>query len=267
MLEREKKNRETLELINTDMYVPQEHLLRKIDRAVDFTRIYDIVEGMYCKDNGRPSIDPVVLFKMVLVQHLYGIPSLRRTAEEVKMNIAYKWFLGYLINEETPHFSTISYNFLHRFTERTVESVFCWILDEIAKAGYLSPEAVFVDGTHIKANANMKKAVKKAVPKAARLYEEQLRKEVNEDREKHGKKPFDDNDKPPKEKIMNESVTDPESGVFHKGEHKKCFAYEAHTACEEHGFILEAVVTPGNVHDSRAFDELYDRVTGHYPPQ
>lgn len=214
---------------------------------------------MYCHNNGRPSVDPVVLFKMVMIQHLFGIPSLRKTADEVRLNIAYRWFLGYSINEQTPHFSTISYNFKHRFTDETIEEVFYWILSEIETAGYLSPESVFVDGTHIKANANIKKVVKKAVPKAAKIYEEQLMKEINEDREKHDKKPFDGNN-PPKGKVINESTTDPESGVFHKGEHKKCFAYTAHTACDKNGYIMDVTVNPGNVHDSVAFDELYDRL-------
>ncbi|MBQ7119879.1 MAG: transposase, partial [Oscillospiraceae bacterium] len=70
-------------------------MLRQISEAVDFTKIYEIVEELYCEDNGRPSIDPVVLFKMVLIQHLYGLPSLRRTADEVSLNNAYRWFLGY----------------------------------------------------------------------------------------------------------------------------------------------------------------------------
>lgn len=96
-----------------------------------------------------------------------------KNSEEIKMNVAYRWFLGYLMNEEIPHFSTISYNFKHRYTEKTIEEIFYWILDEINNAGYLSPEVVFVDGTHIKANANLKKAVKKAVPQAAKIYEKQ----------------------------------------------------------------------------------------------
>ena len=54
-----------------DQLVPTEHLLRRIDAAVDFTCLYEMVEPLYCEDNGRPSIDPVVLFKMVLIQHLY----------------------------------------------------------------------------------------------------------------------------------------------------------------------------------------------------
>ena len=199
-----------------------------------------MVEPLYCEDNGRPSIDPVVLFKMVLIQHLYGLPSLRRTADEVSANNCYRWFLGYPLQEETPHFSTVSYNFRHRFTEETVDRVFTWILDEVAKAGYLSPKAVFIDGTHVKANANTKKQVKEQVPAAARHYAKELMEEVNADREAHGKKPFDDGNDPPasprkhkdntsKKKLarrkkqgfrtVTKSTTDSDCGLFVKGEH------------------------------------------------
>ena len=259
-----RENRDQLEIFSIEGFVPADHLLRKIDSAVDFSHIYDIVEDLYCADNGRPSIDPVVIFKMVLIQHLYGLPSLRRTVEEIKMNVAYRWFLGYLMNEQIPHFSTVSYNFKHRYTEKTIEEIFYWILNEIETAGYLSPEAVFVDGTHIKANANLKKAVKKAVPQAAKIYEKQLMEEINEERNDHGKKPFDET-KPPEEKEISESTTDPESGVFHKGEHKKCFAYTAQTGCDKNGYVMDVTVNPGNVHDSVAFDGLYDRLAEKNP--
>ena len=126
MLERGKMDRDLVEFVVIDQLVPKEHLLRKIDAAVDFTHLYEMVEPLYCEDNGRPSIDPVVLFKMVLIQHLYGLPSLRRTAEEVSANICYRWFLGYTLQEETPHFSTVSYNFRHCFTEETVDKVFAY---------------------------------------------------------------------------------------------------------------------------------------------
>jgi transposase len=130
MLEREKLRREVVEFINTEERMPQNHLLRKIDAAVDFCNIYDFVEDLYCADNGRPSVDPVVLFKIVLIQHLYGIRSLRQTLQDIDMNIAYRWFLGYTLNESLPHFSTVSYNFKHRFTEETVSKIFEWILKE-----------------------------------------------------------------------------------------------------------------------------------------
>ena len=205
------------EIVDTESLVPAEHLLRKIDAAINWNKLYDMVEPLYCEDNGRPSIDPVVLFKMVLIQHLYGMPSLRRTAEEVRANIYYRWFLGYRLQEETPHFSTISYNFKHRFTPETVNQIFDWILSEIAEAGYLYTHTVFVDGTHIKANANNKKVVKEEVEVEAKRYAEELMEEVNADRIAHGKKPFategeetdekEDNDPPstPKKKRDNTS--------------------------------------------------------------
>ena len=241
MLERGKLDRGIIEMVDTESLVPKEHLLRKIDAAVDFNRLYDMVEPLYSEDNGRPSVDPVVLFKMVLIQHLYGLPSLRRTAEEINMNVAYRWFLGYTLQEATPHFSTVSYNFRHRFTEETVDQVFAWILEEIAEAGYLSAKAVFIDGTHIKANANTKKRVKEEVPAASKNYAKELMDEINADREAHGKKPFDgdddDDDVPPaapkkrkdntskkklarrkkaKSRTVTKSVTDPDSGLFVK---------------------------------------------------
>lgn len=287
MLERGKMDRGIVEIVDTESLVPKDHLLRKIDEAVDFNRLYEMVEPLYSEDNGRPSVDPVVLFKMVLIQHLYGLPSLRRTADEISANICCRWFLGYTLQEETPHFSTVSYNFRHRFTAETMDQVFAWILEEVAEAGYLSPKAVFIDGTHIKANANTKKQIKEQVPVASKHYAKELMAEVNADREAHGKKPFDeDNDEPPtapkkrkdntsrkklarrkKEKThtVTKSITDPDCGLFVKGEHKRQFAYEAHTACDSHGFVLETVVTPGNVHDSVAFDEVYDKVTKTFP--
>lgn len=137
MLAKEQElRRNVVEILCLEDLVPPEHLLRQMDSAVDFAHLYDLVDALYSHDNGRPSIDPVVLFKIVLIQHLYGIPSLRRTMQEIGMNIAYRWFLGYTLNDEMPHFSTVSYNFKHRFTEETVERVFQWILYEANRAGY-----------------------------------------------------------------------------------------------------------------------------------
>ena len=109
----------------------------------------------------------------------------------------------------------------------------------MAQAGYLSPKAVFIDGTHIKANANTKKRDNTSRKKLARR-KKGLRTVIR-------------------------SVTDSDSGLFVKGKHKRQFAYEAHTACDKHGFILEAVVTPGNVHDGVAFDEVYEIVSEAFP--
>lgn len=73
------------------------------------------------------------------------------------MNLAYRWFIGYPLNEAVPHFSTVSYNFKHRFNHATVEYVFRWVLKAAAEEGYLDTEAIFVDGTHKFAAMNLKK--------------------------------------------------------------------------------------------------------------
>ncbi|GAB6932192.1 hypothetical protein JCM14719A_05450 [Calditerricola satsumensis] len=88
------EGRYQLTVVSLDELVPQDHLVRKIENAIDFSFIYDLVEDRYCPDNGRPSIDPVVLIKMVLIQYLFGIRSMRQTIKEIETNIAYRWFLG-----------------------------------------------------------------------------------------------------------------------------------------------------------------------------
>lgn len=82
--------RDLIEIVGIEDIIPRDHLLRKIDSAVDFTRLYEMVEPRCFEDNGRPGVDPGVLFKMVLIQHLYGLPSLRSMDEVCRL-----WFPGY----------------------------------------------------------------------------------------------------------------------------------------------------------------------------
>lgn len=255
-------------IVDLDMLVPKNHLLRKIEKVMDYDWLYERLEGYYCHTNGRPGTDPVVLIKMVLLQHLFGIPSLRQTYREVQVNLAYRWFLGYGLLEEIPHFATVSYAFCKRFPEELPDEIFEHILNKALNNCVVDPSVVFIDGTHIKASANKKKFQKQQVAKTAKVYSGQLRQEVNKEREKLGKKPIeeseDDNEGDKgsggsSEKTV--STTDPDCGMFVKGEHERQFAYEAHTACDKHGFVLGVQVTAGNIHDSVAWDDLYTTIT------
>lgn len=96
-------------IVDIDTLVPKDHLLRKIEKIMDYDWLYKRLDPYYCHDNGRPGTDPVVLIKMVLIQHLFGIPSLRQTYREITVNLAYRWFLGYGLLDEIPHFATVSY--------------------------------------------------------------------------------------------------------------------------------------------------------------
>ena len=104
-----KDSRKEAVVIDLEALVPKDHLLRKVEKVMDYEWLYEKLEPYYCHDNGRPGIDPVVLIKMALIQHLFGIPSLRQTYRDIIVNLAYRWFLGYGLLEEIPHFSTVSY--------------------------------------------------------------------------------------------------------------------------------------------------------------
>ena len=268
MKKRESHARNEIKFCCIEDLVPQDDLLRKIESAVDFDEIYPMVEGYYCEDNGRPAVDPVILVKIVMIWHLFGLRSLRQTLREIAVNLAYRWFLGLGIDSPAPHFATVSYAFATRFPSELSEQIFAWVLDAAVAKKLVKAERVFIDGTHIKASADKNKKRKELAAATARIYDEKLREEINAAREAHGKKPLkdkDDDDKTPPTKEVTVSTTDPECGVFRKGEHETQFAYEAHTACDERGFVLGYEVTAGNVHDSIAFDAVYDKVTERFP--
>ena len=264
------KKREQIQMFCMDDLVPEDHLLRIIDKAIDWSFIYDLVEDKYSADTGRPSMDPVTLIKIPFIQYLYGIKRMRQTIKEIEVNVAYRWFLGLDLGDKVPHFSTFGKNYTRRFKDTDLfEQIFKHILEECYRCHLVDPREVFVDATHVKARANNKKMRKRIAEQEALFYEQMLRKEINEDREREGKNPLkdkDDSNNPPSAggcgdvKEIKESTSDPESGWFHKGEHKQVFAYAIETACDKHGWILDYTVNPGNLHDSRTFKGLYDKI-------
>lgn len=276
-------NRGQMTLVCLDDMVPQDHILRLIDKAINWDFIYDLVKDKYCEDNGRPSIDPVMLIKIPFIQYLFGIKSMRQTIKEIEVNVAYRWFLGLDLRDPVPHFSTFGKNYSRRFKDTDLfEQIFTRILEECMKYQLVDAAEVFVDATHVKACANNHKMMHQAAQKQALWYEEELNEEIAKDRAAHGKKPLKDkdDDDPPtpgdsanpdssdrgKEassegaKMQRCSTSDPESGWFRKGEHKHVFAYAVETACDKYGWILGFTVHPGNEHDSRTFKALYDKI-------
>jgi transposase len=255
-----------IEMFCIEQLVPTNHLVRKIEKAINLDFIYPLVQHLY-SDVGRASIDPVVLIKLNIIQYMFGIRSMRQTIKEVEVNLAYRWYIGYGLNEKIPHFSTFSKNYERRFFDTTLFSdIFEKIISEIVKHDMLETTNVFIDGSHIKANANNYKSKNMEVERSAKFYEEDLKAEISKDREQHGKKPLKEKETKtnPELKNIKQSTTDPECGVFHKGEHKKVFAYAAQVACDVNGFVMDFTLNPGNVHDSVAFPELYETLKSHY---
>ena len=93
--------------VDMELMIPENHLLRKIDQNISFDFIYDFL-APYDPTTGRPSIDPVSMFKMHLIGYLYGIKSERRLGEEVRLNIGYRWFCGFELDDAIPDHSTFS---------------------------------------------------------------------------------------------------------------------------------------------------------------
>ena len=125
-----KDARNEIIMVDIEALVPKDHLLRKIEKVMDYEWLYERLEPYYCHDNGRPGTDPVVLIKMVLIQHLFGIPSLRQTYQRIQDTLSYRWFLGYGLLDEIPHFATVSYAFCKRFPEELTQEIFEHILNK-----------------------------------------------------------------------------------------------------------------------------------------
>ena len=195
--------------------VPKDSLFRKIDKYIDFTFIYDDVKDLYCENNGRPSYDPVVLFKLVFIQALDGIKSMRKTCEKIKVDAEYRWFLGIPFGQDTPHFSTFSKNYERRFKDSDIfEKIFINIVNQAIKYKLVDGTTFYTDSTHKKANANKNK-FKDTIIEVAKERKQWLEDEINEERKKYNKREFEYKDKT-EEKHIKVSTTDKESGYYHR---------------------------------------------------
>lgn len=251
------------EFVSIEDLVPEDHLLRKIDAFIEFDFIREKTRNLYCQDNGRPCIDPIVLFKMLFIGYLFGIRSERRLTDEIKVNIAYRWFLGLKLNDKVPHHSTISQNRRRRFNGTDVfQDIFDEIVLQAIKKGLIEGAELFTDSTFLKASANRGKFVKEKVIKSTRSYVEALNRAVDEDRREHGKASLKEKDIPKEEKEARVSTTDPDAGYMVRDAKPEGFFYLDHRTVDgKLNMITDVHVTPGNVHDSVPYIDRLNRQT------
>jgi transposase len=209
--------------------VPEGHLLRLIDRHIDFSFIRDKVKHLY-SHTGRPSIDPEILLRMLLIGYLYGITSERRLCEELKMHIGYRWFVGLNLEDKVPDHSTFSKNRHERFSEDDLfQQIFDEIINQCISKGLLTGKHLTVDSTYIKANASFKSLEPIVVDMKPKEYIEKLQIEnpVEE-------KPWEPGDDYPHrgQKISNDthrSKTDPDARLSRKSFRATTDLYHAAT--------------------------------------
>jgi len=157
--------------------VPEGHLLRLVDQYIDLGFIKDKVRHLY-SHTGRPSVDPEILLRMLLIGYLYGITSERRLCEEVKMHIGYRWFVGLSLEDKVPDHSTFSKNRHERFSENDVfQKIFDEIVQQCINKGLLTGKHLTVDSTYIRANASFKSLEPIVVEMKPKEYIEKLKEE------------------------------------------------------------------------------------------
>ena len=260
MLNKFHEKQQGMELIILEQLVPQEHLLRKIDRSIDFSFIRRLCAPLYSANLGRPAIEPEVLFRMLFVGYLYGIRSERRLEEEINYNMAYKWFCGLSLTEKAPDATTLSVNRKRRFRDNDIpEQIFNEILRQAMEKGLVGGTILYTDSTHVKAKANKHKKMTVVVERTPKAYLEELDEAIERDRKELGKKPFEkkDDDDPPPTREVQQSKSDPESGQLHKEGKPDGFHYSEHrTVDSKHNIVVNVRITPANVNDVEPIAEI-----------
>lgn len=278
---REKRQYQT-EMVNLEEVVPQDHFLRVIEKYFDWNFIYEEVEKQYSVF-GRPSIDPVVLFKIHIIKFLFHEDSLRRTYEALKYNMIYKWFIGYSINEETPEHSTYSQNYKRKFSKLEndiLQTVFDKVIELLIEYNCLDITAVYIDSTNTKAYANKKKNHKEIINIEAKKYQKELDLEMalvelhNEDLNEEEyleevQRIVKCNEEVKSEEVIGEkeiivSDTDCDAGMLYKSDKEKMFGYNTSVICDNNNYILTVDTNPSNMHDSVAFYSSFENLTKHF---
>lgn len=261
MLRKPSPQQTALEMVSLDGLVPKDHLLRKIDAVIDFSFIHDRVAGLYCADNGRPPLDPTLMFKALFVGYLFGVRSERQLVREIEVNVAYRWFLGLKLSDPVFDASTLSQNRRRRYTDTAVaQDIFDAIVEQAIRHGLVDGTVLYTDSTHLKASANKNRYDTAMIAKSRADYWDALDTAIEEDRAAHGKPPLREKERQPSAKQTKVSRTDPQSGYMVRDGKPKGFFYLDHRTVDGRwGIITDTHATPANVHDSIVYLGRLDR--------
>ena len=152
MMGRQATKRELFVSVSLDEYVPEDHLLRAVDRCLDLSEFRQNLTESY-SHTGRPSIDPELLVRMLIIGYCYGIRSERRLCEEISMNLAYRWFCRLGLKDKVPDHSSFSKNRHGRFRDHDAfRQLFDSVLRRCMAEGLVRGEGFATDASVIKAD-------------------------------------------------------------------------------------------------------------------
>lgn len=242
--------------------IPEDHLLRFIDRHIDFAFVREALKASY-SHTGRPSVDPEVLLRILLIGYLYGITSERRLVEDVGMHLAYRWFTGLGFDQEIPHHSTFSKNRHGRFQESPLFlNLFERIVQQCMEVGLVKGAELSVDSTQIRADASPDRTITREhvmdvvkVNRTVRQYVEQVEREnvIADPAQVSDPSPAEAQDQPKLRRTyrnsppMKISTTDPEAALSSKRGASE-FAYYDNYLIDSRSCIITGVVaTPARL--------------------
>jgi transposase len=242
-------------------HVPENHLLRLIDRHVSFDFVRTRLQQFY-SEMGRPSIDPELLLRILLVGYLYGVTSERRLVEELRMHLAWRWFTGLGFDKEIPHHSTFSKNRHGRFQESNLfQEIFEKIVRRCVEAGLVQGEQMSVDGTFIQANADHHNRVPREQLAEIATVNHTVRQYLAE---LEAENPTET----PTEQQEKVSTTDPDSTYATKGGPARLGYYDNYLVDNASCVIVGVQATEARLsHESMAARDMIDRYREQYGRQ
>ena len=263
-------------LVTIEDLVPEDHLLRKIEAALDLSFVYGETAHLYSRKYGRPAIDPVVLVKYLLLGYLYGIPSERQIEERCRDSNAFRWYLGIDLDERVPDHSTISQL---RRRKPAFRKVFRQLFERVAQQcidmGLASGRLVATDSTHVKARASLSSIYLAETAEEPGVYwdrlntyEEQAGEYLTQKTGRQKKKRTKILKRKPKHPHKRVSRTDPDAGWLNRANKPHGMYYLSHQTLDtDHGIILDVAVTAGDASDKAPYLGQMERVMQLLPVQ
>ena len=145
------KGRSAVSSVTLDSLLPEDHIIRQIDAAIDWEGRCAPMRAWYNRDRGRHAFEPEVLLAIALWRHIYGVDSLRAAAAEMQTNLPFRWFIGCPLDQSVPHFSTVNANLLHRIPKEVFDEAFAGALCDIIDAGVFPADTLVHESAFLRA--------------------------------------------------------------------------------------------------------------------
>jgi transposase len=262
---RERMDEELFVACSLRELVPDDYVLKKVDRVLDLSWLRREVADLYCADNGRPSLDPEAALRLMLAGFFHGIVHDRKLMREAGMHLGMRWFAGFALHEPLPDHSSLT-RLRQRWGAERFKRIFERTVEQCIKADLVGGETVHVDATLIRADVSWESLV---AEHADKVIEENAEVERAKDTSDDGGD--NSNDEPPKRKPgrparprspKKRSTTDPDCTLTTNSKQMRMTpCYKQHTAVDDRaGVVLDAEVTTGETSEGRELLVQLDRV-------